>query len=72
MRSKLAIRIIILAFATFGIGCATTSLSPRHSDAELELAQRDAEDETLARLATSVSIDIADAASTIARERAIR
>ena len=72
MQFKPLFRIAILAFTTFGIGCATTGLSPRYSDAELELAQRDAETATLTRLASSVSIDIADAASTMARERAIR
>jgi len=55
-----------------GIGCATTGPSPRHSDAEVELAQRHAEDEALARLASSANTDIADAASTIARDRATR
>ena len=65
-------RLVLLAFSTFGIGCATTGPSPRYSDAELELAQRHAEDETLTRLASSVSTDIADEASMMARERAIR
>jgi hypothetical protein len=72
MKSSLAIRIVILAFPVFGIGCATTGPSPRYSDAELELAQRHAEDETLIRLASSFSTDIADAACTMVRERAIR
>jgi hypothetical protein len=64
--------LVLLAFSTLEIGCATTGPSPRYSDAELELAQRHAEDETLARLACSFSTDIADAAGTMARERAIR
>ena len=72
MISKVVARIVILAFTIFGMGCATTGPSPRFSDAELELAQRHAEDETLARLASSVSTDIADEAGTMARERAIR
>jgi hypothetical protein len=63
---------VILAFTTFGIGCATTGPSPRYSDAELELAQHRAEDDALARLVCSVSRDIADAAGTMVRERAIR
>jgi hypothetical protein len=65
-------RIVILALTLFGMGCATTGPSPRYSDAELELAQRRAEDATLTRLASSVSTDIADEAGTMARERAIR
>lgn len=72
MISKIAIHFVILAFTAFGIGCATTGPSPRYSDAELELAQRHAEDEALARLSSSVNTDIADAASTLARERATR
>jgi len=61
-----------IGFAIFGLGCATTGPGPRHTDAEVELAQRHAEDETLARLATSNNADIADAASTLARARATR
>ena len=73
MLSKVASRIIVvLGLAVLEIGCATTGPSPRFSDAELELAQRQAEDEVLARLASSFSSDIADAATTMARERAIR
>jgi hypothetical protein len=72
MRLIMATRIVVLAFAAFGIGCATTGPSPRYSDAELELAQRQAEDDALARLVCSVSRDIADAAGTMARARAIR
>jgi hypothetical protein len=72
MKSQMVARIFVLGFMVFGIGCATTAHSPRYSDAEVELAQRHAEDETLARLASSVNTDIADAASTLARERATR
>ena len=72
MRLIMATRIVVLAFAAFGIGCATTGPSPRYSDAELELAQRQSEDDALARLVCSVSRDIADAAGTMARARAIR
>ena len=72
MSANVIARTVILAFVAFGIGCATTGPSPRHSDAELELAQRHAEDAALSRLACSVSTDIADEASTMARERAIR
>jgi hypothetical protein len=73
MMSKIVPRlVVVLGFTVFGIGCATTGPSPRFSDAELELAQRHVEDEVLARLVCSVSTDIADAAGTMARERAIR
>ena len=72
MISKAVVRLVILAFAIFGMGCATTGPSPRYSDAELEVVQRHAEDETLARLVSSVSPDIADEAGTMTRERAIR
>ena len=72
MKSSKFARVVVLGFTVFGIGCATTGPGPRYSDAEVELAQRHAEDETLARLASSVNTDIADAASTLARERATR
>jgi len=72
MSSNAVVRIVILAVTTFGMGCATTGPSPLYSDAELELAQRRAEDQTLARLACSVSTDIADEAGTMTCERAIR
>jgi hypothetical protein len=72
MSSKFIARVVLLAFTIFGIGCATTGPSPRHSDAEVELAERHAEDEALARLASSANTDIADAASTLVRERATR
>ena len=72
MSSKIFTRIVILALTGFGMGCATTGPSPRYSDAELELAQRHAEDETLARLASSVNTDLAEAANSLARERVTR
>jgi hypothetical protein len=50
------------------IGCATPS--PHHTDAEMELAQRHAEDATLQRLAASSCSDIADAAQALAQEGA--
>ena len=72
MKTRTVLKIAALGFSLFTIGCATTGHSPRYSDTEVELAQRRAEDETLARLASSVNTDIADAASTLARERATR
>ena len=66
------IRLAVTSFALFQIGCATVGTGAAHSDSEMELAQREAESETLARLASSHNNDIADAASMIARERATR
>jgi hypothetical protein len=66
------IRLAITSFALFQLGCATTRSSFVHTDAEVAMAQRQTEDETLSRLASSGNTDIADAASTIARERATR
>jgi hypothetical protein len=66
------IQIAALGFSLVGIGCATTSHSPRYSETDVELAMRRTEDETLARLAASNNNDIADAASTLARSRATR
>lgn len=66
------IRLAVTSFALFQIGCATNGSAFIHSDAEVELAQRQAEDETLTRLASSHNNDIADAASTLARQRATR
>ena len=62
--------IVALSFAFLGVGCATTARGARYSDAEVELAQRQAETETLARLASSSNDDIADSASTLARQHA--
>jgi hypothetical protein len=64
--------IAALGFSLFGFGCATTSHSAGYSDTDVEIAMRRTEDETLARLAASNNNDIADAASTLARERATR
>jgi hypothetical protein len=69
---KQSIRIATLALSLLGVGCATTAHGAGYSDAEVELAQRRAEDQALARLASSNNSDIADAASTLARERATR
>jgi hypothetical protein len=71
MVSKI-IRLAVTSFALFQLGCATTGSGFGHTDADVELAQRQTEDETLARLASSHNSDIADAASTLARERATR
>ena len=66
------IGIAALGFSLLGIGCATTAHSPRYSDNDVEMAMRRTEDETLARLAASNNNDIADAASTLARNRATK
>ncbi len=62
--------IVALAFSVFGIGCATVDHGSRYSDTEVEMAMRRTEDETLARMAASNNNEIADAASSLARERA--
>jgi hypothetical protein len=72
MKTKMMVRMVVLGFSVLGIGCATTGHSPRYSEADVELAMRHTEEETLARLASSNNTDIADAASTLARDRATR
>lgn len=69
--AKRTVRLISLGFLVFGLGCATGG-PVAHTDAEMELAQERAEGATLARLASSNNHDIADAAGTLARERATR
>jgi hypothetical protein len=69
--TKQILRLLVLGFMVSGLACATTGASA-HSDAEMELAQQHAEDAALARLASSSNHDIADAAGTLARERATR
>lgn len=66
------IRIVMIGLGLFGVGCATTGHGDRYTDAEVEMAMRQTEDETLARLAASTSSDIADAATMLARYRAPR
>lgn len=64
--SKKSIKIAIGLGLIVGIvGCATPS--PHRTDAEMELAMRQAEDATLQRLSHSNCEDIAQAASTLAR-----
>ena len=70
--NKTVIGTLALVFMVLGIGCATTTQGSRYTDAEVEMAQRQAESETLARLASSSNDDVADSASTIARERTTR
>ncbi|HEY6476703.1 MAG TPA: hypothetical protein VI456_08975 [Polyangia bacterium] len=65
-------RIAALGFSMFTVGCATTGHGDRYTDAEVEMAMRRTEDETLARLAASNNNDIADAASSLARDHATR
>jgi hypothetical protein len=66
------IRLAVTSFALLQLGCATTGSGFAHTDAEIELAQRQTENETLARLASSHNTDTADAASALARERVTR
>jgi len=72
MKTQMVLKIAALGFSLLTIGCATTGHSPRYSDTDVEMAMRRTEDETLARMAASNNNDIADAASTLARERATR
>jgi hypothetical protein len=72
MKTQMIIRMVVLGFSVLGIGCATTGHGSGYSDTEVEMAMRRTEDETLARLAASNNSDIADAASTLARDRATR
>ena len=72
MKTQMVLKIAALGLSLFTIGCATAGHSPRYSDTEVEMAMRRTEDETLARLAASNNNDIADAASTLARNRATR
>jgi hypothetical protein len=65
-------QMVALGFSLFTIGCATTGHSDRYTDSEVEMAMRRTEDETLARLAASANNDIADAASSLARDHASR
>jgi len=62
------IRIAIIMGLIAGIlGCATTG--PRYGDNEVEVAMRQQEGETLARLTHSNSGDISEAATALARKR---
>jgi hypothetical protein len=61
-----------LGMSVLTVGCATTARGDRYTDAEVEMAMRHAEDETLARMASSNNHDIADAASALARPHATR
>ena len=72
MNTKTVLKLAALGLSLFTIGCATTGARPGYSDTDVEMAMRRTEDETLARLAASNNNDIADAASTLARERATR
>jgi hypothetical protein len=71
MKFKL-ISVAVLSLMALGLGCATTGRPQVYSEAEMELAQQRAEDATLSQMAASNNNDIADAASTLARERATR
>jgi hypothetical protein len=64
--------VLALGFSLLTIGCATTGHGDRYTDAEVEMAMRSTENETLARMAASTSSDIADAASMLAHQHAAR
>lgn len=66
---KLILRVAAIAFAFAGIGCATVG-AETSNDIQMEMIQRHAEEQALARLVESPSRDVADAASTMVRQRA--
>ncbi len=72
MKTMSMVRVMAVGLMVSAIGCATTGQPQFYSEAEMEAAQQRAEAETLARLATSNNNDIADAASTLSRERVTR
>jgi hypothetical protein len=69
---KTLIRVLTIGAMVSGLGCATAGAPVIQTDTEMKLAQQRAEDATLARLASSNNQDIADAAGSVARERATR
>jgi hypothetical protein len=62
------LRIAAIAFGLVGIGCATVG-AEKPIDPQMELAQKQAEEQSLARLVDSPSRDVADAASSLVRQR---
>jgi hypothetical protein len=60
------LRVAAIAFAFLGFGCATVGAEEAPNDPEMELVQKQAEDQTLARLSESASHDIADSAYAMA------
>ena len=69
MKSSFALAFACLGLLVAGSGCATTTHGVGYSDNEMAVAQRRAEEETLARLAASNNEEIADTAQTMAREQ---
>ena len=65
---SVVLRVVAIAFGFAGIGCATVG-AEKPIDPQMELAQRQAEEQSLARLVDSPSRDVADAASTLVRQR---
>jgi hypothetical protein len=65
---KVILRVVAIAFGFAGIGCATVG-AVKPTDPQMELAQKQAEEQSLARLVDSPSRDVADAASSMVRQR---
>jgi hypothetical protein len=65
---SVALRIAAIAFGFVGIGCATAG-AQKPIDPQMELVQKQAEEQSLARLVDSPSRDVADAASSLVRQR---
>jgi hypothetical protein len=66
---SVVLRVVAIAFGLVGIGCATVG-AEKPIDPQMELIQKQAEEQSLARLIDSPSRDVADAASSLVRQRA--
>jgi hypothetical protein len=60
--------IVAITFGFLGMGCATAG-AQKTTDAQMEMIQKQAEEQSLARLVDSPSRDVADAASSLVRQR---
>jgi|HubBroStandDraft_6_1064221.scaffolds.fasta_scaffold249524_2 hypothetical protein len=60
--------IVVITFGFLGVGCATVG-ADKTADAQMEMIQKQAEEQSLARLVDSPSRDVADAASSLVRQR---
>ena len=66
--NSVMVRVAAIAFGFVGIGCATVG-AEKPNDPQMELIQKQAEEQSLARLVDSPSRDVAEAASTLVRQR---
>ena len=65
---SLVLRVAAVAFGFLGIGCAALGAERPSNDPQMELIQKQAEDQSLARLADSPSRDVAEAAHDMAHQ----